>query len=53
MGGYYDFLEAMADPKHPEHQNMREWWGESFDAETFDMQDVNAGLWGRRVWRPV
>ncbi len=51
--GFYDFLETMADPKHPEHKNMREWWGGIFDAKAFDIQDVNAALWGRRVWRPV
>lgn len=46
VGGYYDFLEAIADPKHPEHRNMREWWGESFDPEAFDVQEVNAAFHG-------
>ena len=31
--GYADFLEAMADPKHEEHNRMLEWYGEKFDPE--------------------
>ena len=51
IGGYYHFLEAIADPKHPEHRDMREWWGESFDPDAFDVQDLNRtfhGGWGPR-----
>ena len=29
--GYYEFLDAMADPKHPEHENLKEWFGGIFD----------------------
>ena len=29
--GYYEFLDAMADPKHPEHENLKEWFGDTFD----------------------
>ena len=25
--GYYGFLEAISDPKHPEHDDMLEWVG--------------------------
>ena len=31
--GYADFLEAMADPKHEEHDRMLEWYGEKFDPD--------------------
>lgn len=34
--GYVDFLEAIADPKHEEHENMLEWIGGKFDPEKFD-----------------
>ncbi|SDU06301.1 pRiA4b ORF-3-like protein [Halopseudomonas salegens] len=36
IGGFYAFfLEAMADPSHPEHEDMQNWWGESeFDTAT-------------------
>jgi len=40
-GGYEDFLEAMKDPKHPEHESMREWIGGKFDPERFDLDSVN------------
>lgn len=42
--GYADFLRAIADPRHPEHETMREWIGGSFDPEAFDLEDVNAAL---------
>ena len=29
--GYEEFLEAMADPKHPEHSTLKEWYGGPFD----------------------
>ena len=25
--GYYGFLDAMADPKHPEHDHLKDWYG--------------------------
>ena len=38
--GYYNLLEAIADPKHPEHDDLLEWVGE-FDAEAFDLEAIN------------
>jgi len=29
--GYEEFVGAMADPKHPEHAHLKEWYGDSFD----------------------
>ncbi|MCB9925604.1 MAG: plasmid pRiA4b ORF-3 family protein [Planctomycetaceae bacterium] len=34
--GYGDFLEAISNPKHEEHDNMLEWIGGRFDPEEFD-----------------
>lgn len=34
--GYAEFLEAISDPKHVEHQNLLDWIGEAFDPESFD-----------------
>ena len=31
LPGYEVFLEAMADPQHPEHDELRQWHGEGFD----------------------
>ncbi len=42
--GYGDLLEALRNPKHKEHQDMKEWIGGDFDPEEFDLKSVNAGL---------
>ncbi len=42
--GYAGFVEAMADPKHEEHEQMKEWIGGAWDAAYFDLDKVNAGL---------
>ncbi|MFN8497976.1 MAG: plasmid pRiA4b ORF-3 family protein [Anaerolineae bacterium] len=39
--GYADFLEAIQQPNHPEHEEMLTWVGGSFDPEAFDIQTVN------------
>ncbi len=41
---YDDFLKAISNPKHPEHEEMMEWFGEDFDPEFFDIEDANLGL---------
>jgi hypothetical protein len=40
-GGYYEFLEAIRDPKHPDHEDMLVWAGGDFDPERFDKEEVN------------
>jgi hypothetical protein len=42
--GYADFLEAMADPKHENHRDMKEWIGGRFDPEKFSAEAVNKRL---------
>jgi Plasmid pRiA4b ORF-3-like protein len=44
--GFYEFVEAMANPKHAEHKNLKEWYGDDFDPEAFDIDDVNRILKG-------
>lgn len=44
FGGYHHFLEAMANPKHPEHNELLEWIGGQWDSEAFDLNTVNATL---------
>ncbi len=34
--GFADFVFAIANTNHPEHQQMREWYGASFDPTNFD-----------------
>jgi len=40
-GGYAEFLEAVRDPSHPEHDGHLEWAGDDFDPERFDLDSVN------------
>jgi hypothetical protein len=53
--GYEEFLQAVRDPKHPEHEAMLEWVGGAFNPDAFDRQAVNEQLahlgpspWDRR-----
>ncbi len=41
---YQDFLEAISDPRHPEHDERLEWTGGAFDPEGFDIAAVNRAL---------
>ena len=34
--GYLDFLQAIADPEHEQHNDMREWSGGKFDPDAFN-----------------
>ena len=43
-----NFLEALRDPKHPEHEEYLEWIGGCFDPEEFDLDEVNQKLRGIR-----
>jgi len=42
--GYPEFLEALHDPNHPEHQMYSDWIGGEFDPEEFDLQEINRAL---------
>jgi hypothetical protein len=50
IGGYYDLLDALADPGHDEHEDLKAWvawtagpW-EEFDPEHLDIDAVNNEL---------
>jgi len=42
--GYCNLIEALADPKHPEHEDLKEWYGGTLDPEHFDLEGRNAAL---------
>jgi hypothetical protein len=44
--GYGDFVEAIQDPKHEQHEELLEWVGGEFDPEAFDPEAVNEELLG-------
>ena len=39
--GYEEFLEAISDRSHPDHEDMLEWIGGEFDPEAFDLDETN------------
>ncbi len=47
--GYVNFLEALSDPTHDEHEEYLEWVGGEFNPEDFDLEEINARL--RRMGR--
>jgi hypothetical protein len=53
--GYGDFLQAIRDPKHEDHETMLEWIGGAFDPEKFSpavaTKDMNRGLPNWRDYR--
>jgi pRiA4b ORF-3-like protein len=42
IGGYYNLLKILADPKHPEHSDMTDWIGGELNTEEFSVEGVNA-----------
>ncbi len=48
--GYVNLLEALRDPAHPEHKELKSWVGRKFDSELFDLEKVNKALKRIRRW---
>ena len=42
--GYLNFLDAVTNRKHPEHEEMLEWIDGEWDAEAFDLDAVNKAI---------
>jgi Plasmid pRiA4b ORF-3-like protein len=42
--GYAEFLEALADPDHEEHERYVTWAGGEFDAKRLDLEAINRTL---------
>lgn len=42
--GYENFLEALGDPDHEEHESYLEWIDGEFDAEAFNLEAINIAL---------
>ena len=45
--GYADFLEALRDPDHEEHDSYLEWAGGEFNPDALDLDEINREL--RRI----
>jgi hypothetical protein len=46
--GFAEFVEAMADPRHPEHEALRDWYGGDFDPASFSAEQTSLLL--RMLW---
>lgn len=46
--GYFNLVKVLANPRHPEHDEMLEWIGREWDFEAFDIGAVNAALQPRK-----
>lgn len=44
VGGYETLVEALKDPDHAEHDEIKTWVGEGYDPEAFDLDAVNHDL---------
>jgi len=42
--GYYELIEALADPEHERHEEISEWISEDFDPQAFSVENVNRML---------
>jgi hypothetical protein len=53
--GYAEFVEAIRNPEHEQHEELLEWAGGTFDPEAFDpakaTREMRRGLPNRRDWR--
>ena len=41
LWGYYNMLEILEDPNHPEYEETLEWLGGSFDPKYIDLKKIN------------
>ena len=42
--GYQNLVEAMKDPKHPEHRDLKEWFGGIYKPESFNLKKANSAI---------
>lgn len=42
--GFANFLDALSDPRHPEHRDLRDWYGGSFDPTDIDEPAITARM---------
>ena len=41
IGGFYDLLDALRDPTHEQHKELKDWVGGDYDPEAFSREAVN------------
>ncbi|WP_235940633.1 plasmid pRiA4b ORF-3 family protein, partial [Bradyrhizobium hipponense] len=51
--GYAEYLDAISDPAHPEHERMRRWGPEQFDPDVVDRKTLEAAVNALSgIWKP-
>ncbi len=50
IDGYAEFLAALCDPNHSEHDSYKEWCGAGFDPKAFDSELTNVELGKYARW---
>jgi hypothetical protein len=51
--GFEMFKQAVADPKHPEHADLKEWYGGTFDPNTPDSDELHLEVLRlAKRWKP-
>lgn len=51
--GYEDFLDAIADPNHPEHEDLKSWYGADFDPNVPDSDELRLEVLRlAKRWKP-
>nr|WP_271598501.1 plasmid pRiA4b ORF-3 family protein [Bradyrhizobium sp. CCBAU 45384] len=51
--GYAEYLDAISDPTHPEHEQMRLWGPEQFDPNVVDRKALEAAVNAlSEIWKP-
>jgi hypothetical protein len=54
LWGYPDFVEAIQNPDHEQHEELLEWVGGSFDPEEFDPAEATRAMRkGLPDWRSM
>ena len=46
--GFYDLLDALADPTHERHEELLEWIGDDFNPQAFSLENVSRMLSPKR-----
>ncbi len=48
--GYANLLDALSDPKHPDHEDLVEWTGGHLEPETFDTAETTVAMQHAKPW---
>ena len=50
LPGFYNLLEAISDPAHEQHEELRDWLGGEFDPEGQRFRPAESEWSARRRW---